>query len=219
MRQRLRIMEMGCLTALLVAGAMIACAAPATAQDACALDFPLDSNPTSITPKDICNFHQVDAQLYRGGRPRASAYPKLAEVGIRTIINLEEKEYADAERQAIDNLNRGLPPDRQIRFISCPIDSAEIEEKGIPGDHLKSIFKQMQEADKPIFIHCYHGKDRTSAIVVLYRLVMNQKSAEEAYQEAYHYLFSQEDHGLARTIEQYRTPKKLKSLPRPVPAP
>ncbi len=219
MTKRFLPVRIGYVLALGILTSIFAHPAPAPAQEACAYDFPLDANPTKIAPHDICNFHQVDSQLYRGGRPRASAYPKLAEMGVRTIINLEEKEYGEVEREEVNKLNRGLPPDRQIQFISCPIGPAEIEEKGIPGDHLKHLFKEMEGAPKPIFIHCYHGKDRTSAIVVLYRLLMNQKSYDEAYQEAKHYLFEDSDKGLVKTIEEYRSPRKLQSLARPSPIP
>ena len=187
------------------------------AEDFCAYDFPLDSNPTPITSEDACNFHQVDAQLYRGGRPRPTAYPKLAGIGVRTIINLEEPEFAAEERAAIDQLNSGLPADKQIQFVSFPISPAEIDEVGVSDSRLKELFGAIQESRKPIFLHCYHGKDRTGMVVAIYRLLLNQKSAKEAYNEAYHYRFSRSDHGLSRTLDRYLSPKKLKTLPRPEP--
>ena len=114
------------------------------AEDFCAYDFPLDSNPTPITSKDVCNFHQVDAQLYRGGRPRSSAYPKLVGIGVRTIINLEEPEFAMEEKAAIDQLNSGLPSDRQIQFVSFPITPAEIDEEGVSDSRLRELFGEIQ---------------------------------------------------------------------------
>jgi protein tyrosine/serine phosphatase len=203
--------------ALMVTFAMIVTAFSALAEDRCAYDFPLDSNPTPITSKDVCNFHQVDAQIYRGGRPRSSAYPKFVDFGIRTILNLEEKEYAESERAVVDELNLGLPPEKQIQLVSIPIGPAEIETKEVPPEHVKKIFEEIRDAKRPIFIHCYHGKDRTGAIVAIYRMLMNQKSVSEAYDEAFHYGFSLEDHGLSKTVDRYKSEKKLKALPRPEP--
>lgn len=204
--------------AQMTAIAVMAITGPARAEDPCAYDFPSDSNPTPVTSEDVCNFHQVDTQLYRGGRPRPSAYPKLVGIGIRTIVNLEEQEFGEVEKAAIDELNLGLAPDNQIRYISIPIGPVEIEEAGVSHERVRELFGKFQDAKKPIFLHCYHGKDRTGAIVALYRLLMNQKSLPEAYEEAFHYRFSKRDHGLSRTIDRYQSAKKLKSLPRPEPA-
>lgn len=189
----------------------------AIGSDFCAYDFPLDSNPTPISGDDICNFHQVDAQIYRGGRPRPTAFPKLLEIGIRTIISLEEEEAAASEKAEIDRINLRLPAHQQIQFVSLPIGPAEIEVKGVSNERLETLYTQMRDAQRPIFIHCFHGKDRTGAVVAIYRLLMQQKPFAEAYEEAYHYGFSRQDHGLSQTIDRYKSRKKLRSLPRPEP--
>jgi protein tyrosine/serine phosphatase len=189
----------------------------AAGSEFCTYDFPLDANPTPITGDDICNFHQVDASVYRGGRPRTTAFPKLAGLGIRTIINLEEKEFAEDERARLDEINRTLPSERQIQFVSFPISPAEMDETGISHGRLRELFEIIRKARRPLFIHCYHGKDRTGAIVALYRQLMGQKSATEAYEEAYHYRFSRSDHGLSRTLDRYNSAKRLRTLPRPEP--
>src|SRR5713226_1736208 len=70
----------------LVVFSLLGCYAPCQAR--CHYKFPQDCNPTDITDKDICNFHKVDADLYRGARPRCSGYVKLANMGIQTIVSL-----------------------------------------------------------------------------------------------------------------------------------
>ena len=196
-------------------GVLLLVAWPALGQGPCSLDFPHDSNPTPIIDEDICNFHQVDADLYRGARPRPSAYAKLVLLGIRTIINLEESEYAEREKAAIKELNGDLKREQRINFISFPIDQIEIAATGVPHEGLQDLFHQIKKAQKPIFIHCYHGKDRTGAIVALYRMRRREKSYDEAYTEANHYRFTRSDLGLRRTIDRYESAKKLQSLPRP----
>lgn len=196
-------------------GVLLLLASPACGQGPCSLDFPHDANPTPVVDADICNFHQVDADLYRGGRPRQSAYAKLVELGIRTIINLEEPEYAQREKATLDALNATLKPAQRIDLISFPIDQMEIAITGVSHDRLAELFQQMQAAQKPIFLHCYHGKDRTGAIVAIYRMRRREKPYDEAYEEARHYQFSRRDLGLRRTIDRYESAKKLQSLPRP----
>jgi protein tyrosine/serine phosphatase len=196
-------------------GASLLLALSALGQGPCSLDFPHDSNPTPITDEDICNFHQVDADLYRGARPRPSAYARLVLLGIRTIINLEEPEYAEREKSVLDELNATLKPEQRINFISFPIDLRAIATTGVPHERLQDLFQQIKKAQKPIFLHCYHGKDRAGAIVALYRMRRQEKSYEEATDEAFHYRLSRRDVGMQNTIGRYKNPKKLKSLPRP----
>ncbi len=190
-------------------------ASPALAQGPCEPDFPHDSNPTKITDEDVCNFHQVDRDVYRGGRPRPSAYPKLVELGIHTIINLEETKYAERERAIVEDLSKKLAPDLGIDFVSSPINELQTARTGVSDPQLKDLFQKIHDARKPIFIHCYHGKDRTGAIVALYRVWRGENSFQNAYDEALHYRFSQYDFGLKRTLHRYENPQKLHTLPAP----
>jgi protein tyrosine/serine phosphatase len=182
------------------------------AQEPCSIDFPHDANPTAITDEDVCNFHQVDSQMYRGGRPRASAYPKLEALGIRTIINLEEEESAQRERDALLRLNENLKPEDRIDFVSFPISQTQIDKTGISNDEVKELFQLIEKARKPVLIHCYYGRDRTGAVMALYRMLYSQMSYEDALEEAYHYKFSSEDSGLKRTLHHYRHRERLEAL-------
>ncbi|MFH1397162.1 MAG: hypothetical protein ABIH27_01235, partial [Candidatus Omnitrophota bacterium] len=40
---------------------------------------------------DIPNFSRVNPQLYRGGEPKKPGWEKLKSLGIKSIVNLEEK--------------------------------------------------------------------------------------------------------------------------------
>jgi len=185
-------------------------------------NFPHDCNPTRITDNDIRNFHQVDRDLYRGRRPacRKDVYLKLADLGIRTIVDLEtgeaSKEEAEVKQINQELSDRHLP---QLTFIHFPISPIlEVKLGGVPygGEHgIRHLFEELQQAPKPIFLHCNRGKDRTGAIVAIYRLRRHELSFKQAYEEALHYKFNIWDRGLVRTIERYRDPKKLAALPDP----
>ena len=191
---------------------LVLLALPLAAQEPCGVDFPHDANPTAITDDDICNFHQVDPQVFRGGRPRSSAYPKLQQLGVRTIINLEEGEHSENEREVITRLNDTLKPEERIDFISFPVSQTQIEKTGIPNGEVKELFRLIQNARKPVFVHCYYGRDRTGAVVALYRMLFDEMSFTDAFEEALHYRFSPEDSGLKRTINHYKNVQKLKAL-------
>ncbi len=196
-------------------GSLFLFASSALCDGPCSIDFPHDANPTNIADEDICNFHQVDADAYRGGRPRPGAYAKLAELGIRTIVSLEETEHAEKERAILEDLNRTLPPEKRIDFIAFPINTSQITLTGLSDQQVRSLFDRLQNARKPVFIHCYLGKDRTGGIVALYRMLRQEESYRQAYDEALHYKFDRLDFGLKRTLDRYKDPTKLKSLPRP----
>jgi len=184
--------------------------------------FPRDCNSTGITDKDIANFHHVDRDLYRGARPayRQDVYLKLVDLGIRTIVNLETEE-ASKEQAEVWQINREFS-DRhlpQVEFIHFPIRPIlQVNLTGVPdeGEHgIRHLFEELQQAPKPIFLHCAHGKDRTGAIVVLYRMRRHELSFEQAYDEALHYKFSILNRGLIRTMRRYRDAKALAELPDP----
>jgi len=184
--------------------------------------FPHDCNPTRIADNDIRNFHQVDRDLYRGARPayRKDVYLKLVGLGIRTIVNLEtgeaSKEEAEVKQINQELSDRHLP---QVKFIHFPISpTLQVILTGLPGGGkhgARHLFEELQQAPKPIFLHCNHGKDRTGAIVVLYRMRRHELAFQQAYEEALHYKFNSLDGGLIKTIRRYRDPKALVELPDP----
>jgi len=182
--------------------------------------FPHDCNPTAITDQDIENFHLVDADLYRGGRPddREEAYRKLAELGVRTVVNLETT-GVETERAQIKRLNQGRS--EPIQFINFPINPAQVLVTGIQDKRIIDLFKRLQDAPKPVFVHCLQGKDRTGTVVLLYRLKRKELTFEVARKEALYYRFDEElNHGLNMTIERYQDPDagRLTALPDPDPS-
>src|SRR5437016_5138065 len=47
---------------------------------------------------ELPNFHQVNAELYRGGQSKTGGLQKLKELGIKTVVNLRgEDDHARAE--------------------------------------------------------------------------------------------------------------------------
>ncbi|HYE73085.1 MAG TPA: sulfur transferase domain-containing protein, partial [Blastocatellia bacterium] len=92
---------------------------------------------TPITKKEIPNFQQVNERFYRGGQPKPGSLKRLAEMGIKTVINLrdedsevalaEEKEAREAGLQyfsfPLKQLSR--PKEEQMKRIMAVINSAE----------------------------------------------------------------------------------------------
>jgi tyrosine-protein phosphatase SIW14 len=127
--------------------------------------------------KELPNFHRVDEGLYRGGQPKTGGLKKLAELGIKTIINLRG-ESDETRAEGIEAKNMGMA------YFSIPMSAA-----GRPTDEqVKRVFAIIEEKENgPVFIHCRRGSDRTGAIVAVYRIKQDGWTAERAIDEANRY--------------------------------
>ena len=138
----------------------------------------------------IPNFQQVSAGVFRGGRPETGDVAALKRnYGIRTIINLENKDYVirDEEQDA----NRF-----GIEFFSFEMGT-EIRPRDSDVNAILEILKDPRQA--PVFVHCHHGQDRTGLIIGLYRVEVQGWSPAQAYQEMLKIGF----HPQYRPLDQY----------------
>jgi protein tyrosine/serine phosphatase len=196
------------LTAVLLALSLLVSPHPSWAK----CHEPRDCNPTTITPKEICNFHKVDSDLYRGGRPTCVGLAKLEALGVRTFIDLGGAgaaiHHCKAEAEA-----------RGIHFIRVKISLPQIVLTGVPDRQVRNLFADMRSASKPIFVSCSLGRDRTGMVVALYRIKRSEMSFDEAWQEAVHYGYRPHFRGLRRALNRYRERSEIEQLPAPSSAP
>jgi tyrosine-protein phosphatase SIW14 len=129
--------------------------------------------------KELPNFQCVNENLYRGGQPKTGGLKKLAELGIKTIINLRgESDQTRAEGIEAKSLG--------IEYFNVPMSTA-----GRPGDEqVRRVIELIEEKEKenaPVFVHCRRGSDRTGAIIAIYRIKQDGWTAERAIEEANRY--------------------------------
>lgn len=126
---------------------------------------------------ELPNFHRVDDSLFRGGQPAAGGVSRLKALGVRTIVNLRYEpdavtaEEAEARAAGIGYYN--IP----IRGLNPPTDDQVTRLLGLIDDPV----------NRPVFIHCKRGSDRTGALVACYRIARAQWTAERAIREALDY--------------------------------
>lgn len=166
-------------------------------------------NPTTITTKDIRNFHKVDDDLYRGAPPTCRGYARLSALRVRTIIFLEGG--------GADALKRCARRERlRLGYVPFDIPLFDTVIGGISDQNLARLFVTMQHAPKPIFITCKFGEDRTGLVVALYRMKRGEMSFQEAEQEAYYYGMSRHGlPGITMTLDRFKHPEQLRRLPAP----
>lgn len=140
--------------------------------------------------KELPNFHRVSERLYRGAQPTAGGIKKLAELGVKTIINLRgEDDNTRAEQReaeaaglryysiAMPGLSR--PSEEQMKRIAALIDD---------------------DANGPVFIHCKRGSDRTGTVVAVYRITHEGWTGERAIAEARQHGMSWMEFGMREYI-------------------
>ena len=114
------------------------------------------------------NFHKVSDNLYRGARQNAEGYKKLKEMGIKTVVNLRTS-----------NKEEKIVKDAGLNYVFIPTKTSKLGD-----DTIEKFLQVVSDRDNwPVFVHCYHGSDRTGAAVASYRIVFEDYTPEEAHKE------------------------------------
>jgi len=133
---------------------------------------------SSVPNGGLPNFAEVAPGIYRGAAPTPEGWARLHQMGIRTEIDLriEKRGRAEAEAEAAHYgisrihlpLGREAPTKKQVATFLAALDNP---------------------AQRPVFIHCQHGADRTGAMVGIYRVTRQGWSFDRTYTEMRHYGF------------------------------
>jgi tyrosine-protein phosphatase SIW14 len=140
------------------------------------------------------NFHQVNDQIYRGGQPSNEAWPALAKLGVKTVIDLRRKnEHAtDAEARTVEAAG--------MRYVNVPMN-------GIVAPTNEQILKVLGMLESgPVFVHCRRGADRTGTVVACYRMRHDGWDNQRAFREAKSLGLSWMEFGMKQYILAYRAP-------------
>ncbi|VAW90905.1 Protein tyrosine/serine phosphatase [hydrothermal vent metagenome] len=122
---------------------------------------------TPIIGTSLENIYQVDSGVYRSEQPNLSEFTLLTKFGLKEVLNLREFHSDDDETE---NLN--------LQLHRIKIDTGEISEQDI----LQAL-KIIKQRKGPILVHCWHGSDRTGAVIAAYRIVFNQWTKAKAIDE------------------------------------
>lgn len=144
-------------------------------------------------PGDLANFASVASGLYRGARPTARGLCLLKELGIKTVISLENLEaVVDWEKKNSETLG--------LQFINLPMS---VFSPPTP-DQVSTFLAQVQDpARKPVYFHCMQGSDRTGTMGLVYRISVDHWDFERAYREMQQHGFHEYLLGLQAFIRAY----------------
>jgi tyrosine-protein phosphatase SIW14 len=112
------------------------------------------------------NMFRVSDGLFRGAQPsRADGYASLAEMGIKTVVNL---------RGGHDE--EDLCRRHELDYVYIPMKAWSFEEE----DVVRFLQVASRPENQPVFVHCRRGADRAGMAVAAYRVVVEGWSREDA---------------------------------------
>ena len=137
------------------------------------LTFTLPAFAGDLPAVGVPNFHRVNEHVFRGGQPSAEAWPGLANLGVKTVIDLRRTdEHSTAEEaRAVEAAG--------MRYVNVPM-------KGVVAPSNEQIARVLDllNSDEPVFVHCRRGSDRTGAVIACYRIQHDGWQSKQALNEA-----------------------------------
>lgn len=131
----------------------------------------------------IQNFCQVKADvLWRGAKPDKDGAAWLVQQGVRTVVNLEllHDDQDAFEQVRLNDLEKHQIGYYRIRdWEPLPIIAPDTTDR-----HVAQFLAIMQQAPKPVFVHCRSGENRTGLMVAAYRVIVEGEGKDGAIDAA-----------------------------------
>jgi tyrosine-protein phosphatase SIW14 len=142
-----------------------------------------DTNSASVTPDEPANFFLVSPGIYRGGHPDAGGLEYLKNLGVTTIIDLEIGDFIEATPAEIDSEIAGATA-LGINDIREPMSAFELALSSRFDSEINQILAILANpAQKPVYVHCRHGQDRTGLVIGLERVFNEGWTPSAAWNE------------------------------------
>jgi tyrosine-protein phosphatase SIW14 len=125
-------------------------------------------------PTGLPNFHKVDDHVYRGAQPTPEGFRNLANLGVKTVVDLRGPEHSEAAEKKIVEADG-------MRYVSIPMRGMTTPTDKQISDALKLM---NDPASGPVFVHCRRGADRTGAVIACYRISHDHWDSARAQDEA-----------------------------------
>jgi protein tyrosine/serine phosphatase len=119
-------------------------------------------------PSGPARFGVVRDGLYRGGQPSARHLALLRALGVETIVDLRRGDTSAEETEA-----RRLG----MRFVRFPFSGLFAADRAF----LVRIVDGIRGGGR-VYVHCNEGRDRTSLVVAMYRVIVDGWEESVAWQ-------------------------------------
>jgi uncharacterized protein (TIGR01244 family) len=129
--------------------------------------------PASPGVPGVPNFHQVNERIFRSGQPADGSWTAIADLGIKTVIDLRRPDEHSTTAEAKAVAAAGM------QYVNVPM-------KGVVAptpDQIAKVLSLLQSTDK-VLVHCHRGADRTGAVIACYRISHDRWERKQALEEA-----------------------------------
>ena len=140
---------------------------------------PADAQHVDVSQIDIDNFAKVNDGYYRGSQPVDGDYADLAQLGVKTVINLIGDDDLDEEEQ------RNVEA-HGMRYVNIPMSTR----KNPTAQQIEQFLALVNDAEsQPVYVHCVGGRHRTGVMTAVYRMTRDGISGEAAFKEMKQYKY------------------------------
>ncbi len=119
----------------------------------------------------ISNFGRVNPDYYRGSQPDGAGFARLKQLGIRTVIDLQEN---GDPREPARVRTTGM------QYFNIPLSSLRPATEEQTEYFLRLV---SDPQNLPVYVHCAGGRHRTGEMTAIYRISHDGWTADKAYQE------------------------------------
>jgi uncharacterized protein (TIGR01244 family) len=154
----------------------------------------------------VPNFHMVNETLYRGGQPTSEGFASLAKIGVKTVVDLRNKdEDAKAEERIVTAAG--------MKYVGVPLNGMEAPS----ADNLAKVLKVFNDASAgPVFVHCRRGADRTGTVVACYRISHDHWDNTKALSEAKSLGMAWIERAMQNFVKHYAPPTQVATSDAPL---
>lgn len=121
----------------------------------------------------------VSPAVIRGSNPGTEGLELLKKAGVKTIVDLR---YLSKQAEVVREQTRAMG----FKYVNIPMKHFD----PISHDQIDKFLRIVRDPDKqPVYVHCEQGKDRTSAMMAIYRMKECGWKPTQAYREMLSYDF------------------------------
>jgi L-ascorbate metabolism protein UlaG (beta-lactamase superfamily)/protein tyrosine phosphatase (PTP) superfamily phosphohydrolase (DUF442 family) len=157
------------------------------------IDSGSTNRPAPVEARGISRFVEIEPGLARGGQPTSEGLEFLRERGYRTVISFRRN---SRERRALEGMG--------IRYVQIPLRAGLFGAAPPSREDVARFLSVVSDSSqRPVFIHCRRGKDRTGAMAAIYRIEACGWSNEDAVREMLSFGFDRRYRKLMNYVRAY----------------
>ena len=137
-------------------------------------------NPAPPPPADVAglgHFEYIDAHLWRSAAPSATGYRELAAAGVRTVIDLRDRDDPGLRRRADA---QSVLPELGVRLVRIPVKDGRTPTAGQVAQFVATV----RGARGVVLVHCGAGVGRTGSMVAAYQVSTGRLDGDDALKQS-----------------------------------